>query len=430
MRHPGRHELLTRPSLLLASCAVTAEAPELWESAEATIRAQRGAIDAWLEAGGEAYGFTTLLGHLADNAQSSEPSAAGQGREMRLIRSHLVASTHRWTLGPIATRCIIGAKLFQFSAGASGVSPETFILLRQAWGTVATVRIPLEASYSCGDVVPGAWLMADVLDERAEIRRGDAIATINGSHVSTGLGLFALGVAQAVAVDLIDRLMDVRRVAVDPVRRQRPVSLRGATSSSAGALREALRACSDAIDRRLSGSAANPHFTLLDDGKVHVESSAMFVDFALSDALLGLRNALLLGVHELVVLHQELERVAGSARTLTLQYPKVLHGLSSRMVQRFSSGPPYLRPVDGGSDGLEDVADHSLHLSLDVLQLARSIDALLEVAREHVVRLDLAGTSDRVDGSTETNDERVSIGLLQQSVAVAFRREPLVAPSA
>jgi hypothetical protein len=230
------------------------------------------------------------------------------------------------------------------------------------------------------------------------LRQGDVIAGINGNHVSTGIAVLALGLAVDAAQAVVSWLRAHRTSALGPHRSQPPVSLRDAAPLDA-LLADAVADCERALDRRLSTSAANPRFVLDDTGAVSVRTTSGFVDHALSSSLISLRTALLLTSHHLVALHSELERTQGSAATLTLQYTKVLGALQSRLVQRFGGGPPQLRPVDSGSDGLEDTADHSLHLAVDIAEVAPALRAMLSVAKEHVARLGL-------DTDAETDGER------------------------
>jgi hypothetical protein len=376
---------------LLLNAAATGAAPEQWLTASPQLRAERAAIETWLQAGGRAYGFTTLLGHLADVADDTHPGDSRRGpREADLLRSHLVAASHLVRLSPVATRCVIGAKLQQLSMGGSGVGPGTYGAFAAAWGSPPALELPLDASYSCGDVVPGAWLLDQIVDAE-HLEQGDVIAGINGNHVSTGIAVLALGLGIDAAQALLSWLRSYRRSAMGSDRSQPPVSLRDGGSSEV-VLTDAVADCERALDRRLAISAANPRFIVDDAGAVSVRSTSAFVDHALSSALISLRTALLLTSHHLVALHSELERTHGSAGSLSLQYPKVLGALQSRLVQRFGGGPPQLRPVASESDGLEDTADHSLHLAIDITEVAPALRAMLDVAGEHVERLGLDAT--------------------------------------
>jgi len=370
----------------LLVAAVAAVMPDEWASASILLRTERDAIEAWLDGGGTAYGFTTLLGHLADCDGTDTAREADASRtEGALLQSHLVARTHLVAVGPIATRCIIGAKLIQFAHGGTGVGPEVHRSFVDGWHRARGLELPFEASYSCGDVVPGAWLVHHLVDPQ-RLRRGDVIASINGNHVSTGIAAFAFGLATDVAGALLSWIDAHGPAAVDPGRYQVPVSLRE-TTALLRVLEEALTDCNRALDRRLATPAANPAFAVDESGTVRARSTSGFLDYSLSSALIAVRTALLLGTHHVVALHSEIERAHGTDVSLTLQYPKVLQALQSRLVQRHGGGPPHLRPVGGGSDGLEDAADHSLHLALDVAGLASGVHGILDVAAEHVSRL-------------------------------------------
>src|SRR5690606_31922805 len=63
--------------------------------------------------------------------------------------------------------------------------------------------VPVQSSYSCGDVIPGAHWARSVLDHLArrgtpyDLRRGEGMALINGSFVHLG---YAASIAEPLAV--------------------------------------------------------------------------------------------------------------------------------------------------------------------------------------------------------------------------------------
>lgn len=407
------------PAAGLLNSAAGAGRLRLEPSAADRIRVERGAVKRWIDDGGLAYGFTGLLGHLADDAYDPAVALGASTRgmvEQDLLRAHLVASSRLVRLSTIATRCIIGAKLLQLTRGGSGVSEATFQAFLSAWDALEHVELPLDASYSCGDVVPAAWLLHQVDDIFCTngLQRGDVIAAINGSHVSTGIGVLALGLATTSSRWMLAWIDQYRSVAADPQRFQVPVSLR-ADSRLFTLLRDALGGLETDLDARLSRSAANPLFESTSEGQLHVASTSAFLDYHMPARLNALRDSLLIGVQHIVALHIELERTHGSKESLTLQYPKVLRALQSRLLQRFGGNSAHLHPIDGASAGLEDAADHSLHLGLDVCELASEMDGVLQVGAEHVAALRL------------TSQGGQEFGRRQAEIGPALERETLEA---
>lgn len=379
----------------LLSAAINGKPLSEWALAEVAVAEERAAIEAWLADGGRAYGFTSILGHLADGGSEAEGVDASRSvDEGDLLRSHLVADGLRVDLSRLTIRCIVGAKITQLARGGSGISPSTYRAFLSAWRELSDVSLPLDASYSCGDVVPGAWLLSQVTMGRS-LEVGDVIAGINGTHISTGVSTVAFGIVSDAADRLLAHLRTSRLFAVNPRRLQLPVSLRE-DDQLFDLMVDALESVEGAIDVRLSHASANPLFAIGPEGHIVAHSTSAFLDHRLSSALLALRESLLLCVEHLVALHVETERAHGTRRSLTLQFPKVLRALQARLLQRVAGWTPRTHPVGGAGEGLEDVADYSLHLSLDIIDLSARVDALLEIARHHHRALGL--TPDPSDG--------------------------------
>lgn len=385
-----------------------------WPSQERRVEAERLAVEDWLASGGSAYGFTTLLGHLADiDPAAIAPTDHLAAREWMLLRAHLVAESRLTNIGAVATRCIVGAKLLQLSRGGSGISLATYRAFVDAWVSLGDVALPVDVSYSCGDVIPAAWLLKRIVGPD-ELQQGDVIAGISGSHVSTGFGTVALGHSTRMARAVLAWLHQYAATARDGRALQSPVSLRPGSGIST-LFDDPLLELERALDARLATPAANPHFSVTADRALEVTSTSAFLDYRLSAALGSVRTALLLGVHHTVALHIAIERSHGSASTLTLQYPKALRALQSRLLQRYGGAAAFLLPVEGASEGLEDAADHSLHLALDVCDLARQTEGLLQIAAEHVAALGIAprSTSEqahgRAPGGPSLDDETLEL---------------------
>lgn len=161
------------------------------------LRARTDAVAreaAWYQAqigGGEpVYGATTLTGHL-DSVRIPVDQAAKV--QQRIIDSHCVGTAPFY---PPATARLIGhAKARTVAAGGSGLSAAIFKhLLDTLPDPEFQPRIPALASYSCGDVIPGAhWARAllehDGFARNCALQPGDALALINGNFVDLGATL-------------------------------------------------------------------------------------------------------------------------------------------------------------------------------------------------------------------------------------------------
>ena len=136
------------------------------------------------------YGATTLTGHLDDVRVSVEAAVALQHR---IIDSHCIGAR---PFQPPATARLVGyAKACAVAAGGSGLSAGIYEHLLDALCDPAFApEIPVSASYSCGDVIPGAHWARALLEHggfsgRHGLLPGDALALINGSFVDLGTTL-------------------------------------------------------------------------------------------------------------------------------------------------------------------------------------------------------------------------------------------------
>ncbi len=128
------------------------------------------------------YGANTLVGHRDDEAVADPAAIAAE-----ILRTHAIAGPPFYDAH--AARCIGYTKLYQWSAGLSGVSPELF----DAVAELVTrddfePQVPRQASYSCGDVIPAShWAQAvlQTLDGR-RLAPGEIMALINGDFVHVG----------------------------------------------------------------------------------------------------------------------------------------------------------------------------------------------------------------------------------------------------
>jgi histidine ammonia-lyase len=139
------------------------------------------------------YGANTLPGHRM--ADDRTPTAAGINRA--LFDSHRIAGEPPWldaTTIAMATACKIGS----IAGGHVPVRPETYDLLVDYFdhGDWDAARVPANATYSCGDVVPAAHWLAALLDHGGwrveQLGPGEVMALINGNFLSVGAAIAQL----------------------------------------------------------------------------------------------------------------------------------------------------------------------------------------------------------------------------------------------
>lgn len=152
------------------------------------------------EPGAHIYGFTTLPGHR--EGDSLDPRAL-ENYWMEVVDAHAIGQ------GPYYSdelaRCITVAKISNIATGYLGLGVETFSKVRSALvDSRFSPSVPRGASYSCGDVIPGAhWVKGFTsylrsVDGRVQMAPGDVMALMNGNYVHLGLALGALPAAQTV----------------------------------------------------------------------------------------------------------------------------------------------------------------------------------------------------------------------------------------
>lgn len=178
--------------------------PPVWAaSAERIAREHRHLQVLVREPGVRVYGANTLVGHR-DGETVADPAAM----TAEILRTHCLASPP-WHDRHTA-RCIGYAKLYSWAAGLSGVSPTLFDGVRKlVTQEHFHPKVPLGASYSCGDVIPASHWARSVLDELHRegshvAEPGEAMALINGIfvHVGQAVAMVAkLEQASALAVE-------------------------------------------------------------------------------------------------------------------------------------------------------------------------------------------------------------------------------------
>ena len=85
-----------------------------WRFSRANIELARDDVDAYIDSGGHAYGFSTFLGHL-------DRHAIGEAESRELLRAHLVGVPSN--VPPEIIRGITVIKLCQLTHGRNGISP-------------------------------------------------------------------------------------------------------------------------------------------------------------------------------------------------------------------------------------------------------------------------------------------------------------------
>lgn len=171
----------------LLRCSLTHEKPDLWQSARTRIFEERKLVDHLLEKPQvRIYGFNTLPGHR-DNETMTGSNLAKINAEILL--SHSIGEPPFFDR---RTASLIGlAKVYSLAAGGSGISPEFFdTLIDVVTSDDFEPSVPRTASYSSGDVIPGAhWALA-ALGHAAlrpsDLKLGEAMIMINGRFVQIG----------------------------------------------------------------------------------------------------------------------------------------------------------------------------------------------------------------------------------------------------
>lgn len=342
---------------------------EHWRERIPAIADERAAVEAFIAGGGQAYGFTTLFGHL-DSIQRERDGIAN------LYRGHLVGNPER--VPPQIARGILAVKLCQLSNGGTGISPSTYaVLLDQFDRDLDDVRIDLAASYGSGDVVPGAWFTDAMFGGVDALSSGDFMALINGSYIAAGV---LLGEYERVerafsdGLDLVAQAADFAAARKGTV--QLPVSLRDiypvqqAVAVGQDALHEAIE---QAINRRSS----NPLF----DENGQPLSNSSFLDFPLALAAQTATEAARILSSYLTAATRWVCKVGEEeadqlAKPLYVQLPKVSKGyndgISSRAVV-YSQGE---------SLGVEDISDGGLIATRGFLGCLTTIEKQTELLRQ------------------------------------------------
>lgn len=140
------------------------------------------------------YGVNTLVGHLDHVNITDEDINAFQ---TYLLNNHMLGGTESYSTFEI--ECINYLKMHDLSLGGSGISLSLYnhLLTLIEKGLFNVTDVPKNASYSCGDVIPGAhWAygVTDLLRDNFsyELQRKEGLSLINGSYIHVGLSVARL----------------------------------------------------------------------------------------------------------------------------------------------------------------------------------------------------------------------------------------------
>lgn len=353
----------------------TAE-PQAWATRAAALADERQRIEQFVDCGGQAYGFTTLFGHL--DAIKREREAI-----LNLYQGHLVG--HPKLLDPKIARGIVVVKLCQLSNGGTGISLSSYERLREGYASgLDDVRVDLRASYGSADVVPGAWLVNSIFGEASDLHRGDLMALINGAYVPAGVLLGSLNQLETVASRALSLTAEAREVSKKlqkSVDVQLPVSLRD-LAPLYEAVNHAREQLETALLRAANRRSGNPMFQI-DDGAVRPVSNSSFLDFQLTFALAAAQEAALVIAAYVTSATRWVCGLAEEAadelqRPLFVQLPKVAKAYEDQLLSR-SAGTGYSQ---NESLGVEDISDSSLRRVLDLVENATVLDSVTDLLEE------------------------------------------------
>ncbi|HEX6267726.1 MAG TPA: histidine ammonia-lyase [Burkholderiales bacterium] len=167
---------------------ISREAPKLAldQSVIPNVRAAADAVHRIAESGEPAYGINTGFGRLAQTRIARD--------ELTELQQNLVLS-HAAGTGPLlpeeAVRLVIALKVASLAKGASGVRPELIDALIALYNEGRLPPIPSKGSVGAsGDLAPLAHLALALLPGGLAPKEG--LALVNGTQVSTALGLIGL----------------------------------------------------------------------------------------------------------------------------------------------------------------------------------------------------------------------------------------------
>jgi histidine ammonia-lyase len=170
--------------------------PSVWTEQKSRIEADYSHFQRMLnqENPPHIYGVNTLVGHLDTESLSVREAEKFQDE---LIQNHYIGTAPYFD--EFAARCIGAVKINQIKSGGSSISPELYqLLLETVFNEDFQPNIPMHASYSSGDVIPGAHWAYDLqqyLSKKSAytFKPKEGISLINGSYVHAGYVLSLFG---------------------------------------------------------------------------------------------------------------------------------------------------------------------------------------------------------------------------------------------
>lgn len=378
------------------------------------------------------YGATTMTGHLDARNLSAQDVDRLQA---------LILETHHIGSAPYfddAEARLIGyAKAVAVATGGTGLSREVYVhLLHCLADEHFRPRIPSAASYSCGDVIPGAhWARAmldhDDFSHAHPLRPGEALGLINGVFVDLGTSVALLPPLRACIGDM---LINARLAArcfgqsraefLQPARTashalpamafvigdmpressghgQAPVSLR-ATPELVDVVLSCYRSLVETLDSHLSHGSANP-FVSMEAGQVL--SQASFMSPVLSVTKSAACESILFAMWACqsrilaIAARLEAEMPAGMGNMAIVQVPKLAQAVLEDA--RMGAGRRAFASGGATSQGIEDLWSHGVSLTTQLKSLLHAWRRL-EGAQYRLLRIlagDQAGDRERrLDG--------------------------------
>lgn len=174
--------------------------PSSWYLATKRIKQDEKHLDEILKASKPPmiYGVNTLVGHL-DHVNLTDQEI--NQFQQYLLHNHMLGGEESFS--NFEVDCISYIKMHDLSLGGSGITLELYnhLLMLMEKGQFNVANIPKNASYSCGDVIPGAhWAngVSDLLRENFsyQLQRKEGLSLINGSFIHVGIAVAKVLVIQ------------------------------------------------------------------------------------------------------------------------------------------------------------------------------------------------------------------------------------------
>lgn len=369
------------PALLVEASARVSDESSWYQQAIAT-------------SGRDIYGATTMTGHL--DARSLAPADVDR-LQATILDTHQIGSAPYFDV--TEARLIGYAKAVAVASGGTGLSGEVYAhLLRCLADPGFQPQVPCTASYSCGDVIPGAHWARAMLDHDGfsgshPLQPGEALALINGMFVDIGSSVALLPPLRACIAGMLanarlaarcfgqsrEEFLQPARTATStapamafvvgdmPGRacspRQAPVSLR-ATPELVDTVLSCYRGLVDTLDSHLSHGSANP-FVSMEAGQVLSQASFMspVLSVAKSAACESILFAMWACQSRILAIATRLEAdlPAGTANMAIVQIPKLSQAVLEEA--RLRAGRRAFASGGATSQGVEDLWSHGVSLT-------------------------------------------------------------------